>query len=118
MRSTIWRECGARVLLYGELGEDLFEGGQGQETAEAFDGVVGDDSAAVQDDDVRAETLDGLQLMRAEEHDLATLGELLNETAEHQRRADVEAGKGLIEEDELRVVQERRDEQHLLAHAL
>lgn len=92
---------GGGVLLDGELGEDLLEGGEGHEAAEAGDGVVGDDAAAVQDDDVRAEALDDLELVRVEEDDLAAAGELLNEAAEDERGADVEAGEGLVEQDEL-----------------
>jgi hypothetical protein len=73
---------GYEVVLDGELREDAFERGQLHEGAEVFDGVVGDDLAAVQNDDVRADALHRLKLMRAEEHDLAAACEFFDEAAQ------------------------------------
>ncbi len=56
--------------------------------------------------------------MRAEEHRFTPRSQLLNEAAQDQRGADVEAGEGLIQQQEIGVVHERRSEQDFLAHAL
>ena len=37
---------------------------------------------------------------------------------EHERRGDVEAGVRLVEDQDIRIVQQRADDQHLLLHAL
>ena len=80
--------------------------------------IVGDDPPGAEDDDARAELLDGLELVRAVKDDPAIGGERPDDGAQDERRADVEAGHRLVENDQLRVVQESRREQHLLPHAL
>jgi hypothetical protein len=98
--------------------EDVFERRQGHQRPQAFHRIIGDHLAAVENDDARGDALDGLQIVRAEEHDLAARGELLNQAAEHQRRADVETGERFVEQQHLGIVKKRGREQHFLAHAL
>src|ERR1035438_8123955 len=109
---------GRRVLLDGELREDLFERGQLHQRPQARDRVVRDDFAAMKNDDVGTETFDSVKLVGAEEDDFAARGKFLNETAKDQRRANVEAGKRLVEENKFGIMQEGRDEQDFLTHAL
>ena len=72
--------------------------------------------AAVKDHDARADALDRLQLVRAEQHDLAARGELLHQAAEDERRADVESGEWFVEQEQLGIMQQGGDQQHLLTH--
>src|SRR5262249_28232342 len=83
---------GGSVLLHGQLGEDAFECGQRHQSAQVLDGIVGDHLAAMQNDHVRADTLHGFELVRAEKDDFAARGELLDQAAEHEPGGDVEAG--------------------------
>src|SRR5260370_41867003 len=66
----------------------------------------------------RAETLDGLEFVGAEQDDFAARRELADQTAEHQRGINVETGEGLVEQDDLGIVQQRGGKQNLLPHAL
>ena len=120
MRSTMWREVvvvSCSTASWEKICSRVGRAMRG--CVEAGDGVCSATTrAAVQDDDVCAEALDDFKLMRVEEDDLAAAGELLDEAAEDEGGADVEAGKGLVEEDELGVVQQSGGEEDLLAHAL
>ena len=71
-----------------------------------------------QDHRARADLLDHVEAMRAEEDHPALRGEHRDERAEEQARVDVEAGERLVEHEQVGVVQQRRREQHALAHAL
>ena len=50
-----------------------------------FDGVVGDNFAAMENHDARADAFHRIKLMRAEEHYFTARGEFLDQTAQHQR---------------------------------
>ena len=83
------RDC-HRVLLDGELRKDTFESWQRHQCPQPFDRVVGHDLAAMQNDDMRADALDGLQFVRAEENDLAARCKLLNQAPQNKGRTDIE----------------------------
>ena len=72
----------------------------------------------MEDDDARADALDGVEFVGAEENDLAAGGEFLDEAAEDESGADVEAGEGFVEENEVGIVEEGGADEDLLAHAL
>ena len=74
--------------------------------------------AAVEDDDAGADALDGVEFVGAEEDDFAARGEFLDEAAEDEGRADVEAGEGFVEKNEIGIVEEGGADEDLLAHAL
>jgi hypothetical protein len=52
--------------------------------------------------------------VRAEHHRLAALGERAHERFQQPRRAHVEPGERLVEDDDLRIVEDRRGNQDLL----
>src|SRR3954463_3456153 len=75
------------------------------------------DPPLAQDQDLGADTLHHLELVRAVDDDPAAGGQPLDQATHHQRRADVQAGARLIEHHDGRVVQKRRRQQNLLPHA-
>jgi len=68
--------------------------------------------------DVGGDAFDALEHVRAVEHDPAFRRQCLHQAPEHERRCHVEAGVGLVEDDDRRIVQERGGDQDLLPHAL
>ena len=70
-----------------------------------------------QDDDRRADLLDHLEDVRAVEDDLPAGGERANELLQYEGGADVESGRRLVEQDDVRVVQQPGRDQDLLPHA-
>ena len=105
-------------MFDGELREHVLEGRRRQQRPRALDGIVGNDPAAMQDDDMRADAFDGVEFVRAEEHDPAACGEFLNQAAQDECGADVEAGERLVEQQQFWIVQERSGKQYFLTHAL
>ena len=81
-------------------------------------GIVADDVAVLQDDDARADLLDHFEDVRAEDDHLALGGERADERLQDARGADVEAGKGLVEDDDARIVEDRGGDEYFLTHAL
>ena len=71
-----------------------------------------------QDHDPRAQLLDHVEAVRAEENHPAVGGEQREQRAEQQAGVDVEAGERLVEHEQIRIVHQRRGEQHALPHAL
>ncbi len=69
---------GHGVLLNCELREDALEVRGGHKRTQVFDGVIGNHSAAVQDDDARRDLLHSLKLMRTEQDHLAASGKHLD----------------------------------------
>ena len=77
---------------------------------ELVDGARGDDPAAGDDHDVLADVLDEVELVAAED-DAGAGRRLLADDLGHRRDADrVEPGERLVEDEQLRVVDERRGE--------
>ena len=74
--------------------------------------------AAVYQADRLAEGLDLLHEVRREDHRRAALALLEDEVLQEARVDGVEAGEGLVEDDEVGLVDDRRRELHLLLHAL
>src|SRR6185312_12169981 len=54
---------GCRVLLDSQLREDGFQIGRGHQCAQTFDGIIGNDSAAMQDHDTRCHALNGFEFV-------------------------------------------------------
>src|SRR5579872_3246900 len=81
-----------------------------------LDRIVGYDLATMEDDYARRNAFDGFELMGGEKDDLATHRQLFDEAAEDQRGGNVQAGKRLVEQEKIGIVQQRRGEQDLLAH--
>ena len=79
-------------------------------------GALGDHPSLVDDDDARADALDDFQHVRAEEDRAPLCRQAANELLDDQRRAGVETGQRLVQEDDFGPVQERRHDQHLLFH--
>ena len=92
-------------VLDGEAVADLGEGAAGGEMA------VDDDAHAV------AEALDEAEDMGGEDDALALGAELLEVVGDGAGGDDVEAVGGLVEDDDVRVVDEGDDDAHLLLHA-
>ena len=101
-----------------QLPEDMLERRQLEQLAQPQDRIVSHDLAVVEDDDVGRDPFDALEHVRAVDHHPALGGERLDQAAQHQRRRDVEAGVRLVEDDDLRIVQQRRRDQDLLPHPL
>jgi len=55
----------------------------------------------VQNHDARTTRSTVLQLMGAEQHDLTTCGQFLDQATQDQRRADIETGKRLVQQEEI-----------------
>ena len=73
---------------------------------------------AVDDDDARADALDDLEDVRAEENRLALRRQLLEQFLHDRRRVGVEPVERLVEKQHVRPVNERGRDEHLLPHAL
>ena len=74
------------------------------------------DVTCAENDDARADFLDGLEFVRTVEDDPAVSGERLDDRPQDQRRRHIEAGHGLVEHDDPRIVEQGRRQQNLLAH--
>src|ERR1017187_8066380 len=109
---------GVGILRVGELGEDAFEGGFGHDFAEAGDGIVGDDAALAEDEDGVGDLLHYFEDVGAVENHALPGGEGMKQAAEDHGGVDVEAGEGLVEDEELGIVEQAGEEEDLLAHAL
>ena len=75
-------------------------------------------AAVIDDEDPRADPLRNLHVVRGEEDGLAPAAELEDRLPQHVRAHRVEARERLVEEEELRVVENGGDELYLLRHAL
>ena len=111
------RHVGAIVHL-GQLCEDAFERGLAHQFAKAFDRVVGHHLAAAQDQDGGTDLLDHLEHVGTVQDDFAAAGQRAQQSAQHERGGDVQAGEGLVEDEDFGIVQQRGGEENLLAHAL
>jgi hypothetical protein len=56
--------------------------------------------------------------MGAVQHSFAASGERDHELAQHQRRGDIEARVRFVEDEDVRIVQQRSNDHYLLLHAL
>ena len=80
--------------------------------------MLGGEPAARQDDGARADLLDHVEAMRAEQDHAALGRKHAQQRTKQQAGVDVEARERLVEHEELGVVQEGRGQEHALAHAL
>ncbi len=76
--------------------------------AEPVPGSGGPDRAAGEDDEIVAETLDHVELVRGEEDRGAAGRAGLQDPGDDVNREGVQAGEGLVEDQHLGVVHERR----------
>ena len=86
--------------------------------ADVRDRILRDHDSFAQDQHVGANFFDDLQHVRTIEDEFALLAERLHQILEDQRRGYVEAGERLVENEDLRIVHDRGDEQNALAHSL
>ena len=101
-----------------ELGKNALEVGQAHEPRQFGGRRVGKHSAFGDDNDASANLLDDFEHMRDVEDGFSLGGEHLKKIFEEARGDDIEAGERLIEDEQPGIVQERRGNQHALAHAL
>src|ERR1035438_2321953 len=109
---------GVGILVVGELGEDAFEGRFGHDFAQAGDGIVGHHAAFPQYEDGVGHLLHNFEDVGAVEDHLPARGEGVEQAAQDHGGVDVEAGEGFVEDEQFGVVEERGEEEDLLAHAL
>src|SRR5438874_9815915 len=114
--SNILRD-GLHVFVLHELSEDFFEGWQMHQIAKAPDAVFRFDLALINNDDFLADPLDHLENMRDIQDDFSARREFRNQMLEQQRRRYVETRQRLIENQDLRIVQQCRRNEHALLHA-
>ena len=105
------------IVHLGQLCEDAFERRLAHQFAKAVDGVVGHHFAAAQDQDSGADLLHHFEHMGAVEDDFAAVGERAQQSAQHQGGGDIQAGEGLVEDQDFGIVQQGGGEEDLLAHA-
>ena len=86
--------------------------------AEFFEGAVGDEMAAVDDGDVRAESLDDLHDVRGEEDGGATGDHALEHGFEGAGGDGVDAFEGLVEEEDFGTVDDGGGEGKFFLHAV
>jgi hypothetical protein len=72
----------------------------------------------MEDQDAGTQRFDEIHAVRAEEDHLAARAQRLQQGAQQDARVDVEAGKRLVEDEEVGIVEERRGNQHALPHPL
>ena len=106
------------IVHLGQLCEDAFERRLAHEFAKALDGVVGHHFAAAQDQDGGTDLFDHLEHVGTVQDDFAAAGKRAQQSAQHERGGDVQAGEGLVEDEDFGIVQQRGGEENLLAHAL
>ena len=80
--------------------------------AQLFDGVVRNHLALVQDHDMRGDTLNSLQFVRAEQNDFAAPGKFPDQISQDESGIDVEPGKRFVQQDDFRIMQQRRGEKN------
>ena len=95
-----------RILLNSQLRKNVFQRGQRHQRPQTLDGIVGDNLAAMQNDNARADAFNRLEFVGAQQHHLAASGHFLQQISEDERGAHVETGKRLVQKDEVGVVQQ------------
>ena len=106
------------VGLLDQLGEDALQGGQRHQFGEGVRRSVSDDFSLREDNDAVTDALDCFEHMRDVEDGFALAREQDEEVLEQARGDGVEAGKRLVEDDQLGVVQQGRCDEDALLHAL
>jgi hypothetical protein len=84
---------------------------------ERFGGAIGDQRAFVDDEDAVADALDDIEHVGAVEDGFAVGGQGGEQVFDEDGGIDIEAGEGLIEEDDVRVVEQGGGDQDFLPHA-
>ena len=118
MASTMRFATSSPSSTCGQLREDAFQRGLAHQFAKALDGIVGHHLAIAKDQHRGADLLDDFQNVGAVQDDFPLPRQRAQQAAQHQRGGHVEAGERLVQDEHVRVVQQRGGEQNLLAHAL
>ena len=106
-----------RELVAVEQDADAQHGPEAEPPLDVGDAALGEDLAAIDDRDAGAQLLELGQDVAADDDGLAHRTELAEELAKLDPRARVETGRRLVEEQHLRVVDERVGEAQPLLHA-
>ena len=101
----------------GHLAEDLLERAAARRRFELLGRAVGDQVAAIENQDARAHPLDHVEDVRAVEDRPALGGERGQQTLGQRGGIGVEAGQRLVEDDQQGIVQQGGSDQHFLPHA-
>jgi hypothetical protein len=107
-----------RIVANDQLREHRFERRGRRQRSQPFDRIVRDHDPLVQDDDPIADALDDFENVRAVENRLTARRQRPHQVPQHHGRRDVEAGFRLVEDDDRGIMQQRRRDDDLLAHAL
>ena len=78
---------------------------------------LGDDAAAMEHHDVGAQALDVVEHVRAVQDRLAARRQDRNQVTQHETGREIQAGFRFVQNEQIGIVQQRGDEQHLLLHA-
>ena len=106
------------IVYLGQLREDAFQRGLAHEFAKAFNRVVRHHLARAQDQDRGADLFNDLKDVGTIKDDFPLAGQGAQQGAQHQPAGHVQAGERLVQDEDIRVVQQGGGEQNLLAHAL
>ena len=102
-----------------ELGNDFFERrALLHHGAQLSHRPMGDDPAAMEHDDGCAQAFDPVEQVGAVDNRLAACREDRQQMTQNETRREVQSGFGLIENEQIGVVQQCGDDQHLLLHPL
>jgi len=77
-----------------------------------------DDAAALDEGDAIARRFDFAEQMRVEEHGGAAISQFRHDVADEQTSKRIETGRGLVEKDERRSIEQRLRQPRALRHAL
>src|SRR5258708_7402789 len=120
-RSDYFDDFGCRfgdVFFLDELQEDVFQRRCADAFADFAGRAVGDDLSFSENDQVRTDFFHDFENMRAVKDGFAAGAEGLNEIFDDESRSDVEAGEGLVQDEQIGIVHESGDEKNALTHAL
>ena len=108
---------GEEDVLEGGLLLDVLDLGGREQLLELGEGAVLDDRALVQDRDAVGELLGLVEVLGGQQHGRAALGEFLDGLPHLDPRLRVEAGGGLVEEDDRRVADQAHRDVEPASHA-
>src|ERR1035438_4728081 len=100
-----------------EVAKNVLEGGFVGGRLERIGGAVGDQRALVDDEDAVADTLDHIEHVGAVQDGFAGGGESGEQVFDEDGGIDIETGEGLVEKDDLRVVEQGGGDENFLPHA-
>ena len=105
------------ILLDDQLTEDFFKRGDLHQISQVFDRVIHHDFSQVDDDDPGAYLFDNLQNVGAIENYFALFAQLIDQILDYQRCFHIQTGEWLIQQKDIRVMEEGGGEEHFLDHS-